>query len=210
MIPTSGGDLLRTYLPLLAAFLLGSIPFGFLIARARGIDLRKFGSGNIGATNAMRAVGKPLGILVFLLDAAKGFAPTFICLHGHFGLAADVEWAVAAGIAAVLGHSFTPWLGFKGGKGVATGCGVWMALSWPAALATIAVFGLALAATRYVALAAVAASFSLPLVLRMLRIEPEWLIPAAAAMAALVAFRHKGNFVRMAAGVEPKAGGSKA
>ena len=193
---------------LLAAYLLGSIPFGLLIARAKGIDLRKFGSGNIGATNAMRAVGKPLGILVFLLDAAKGFAPAFACLKGLHGLPTGAGWALAAGASAVIGHSFPVWLGFKGGKGVATGCGVWLALSWPAALAALAVFGLALAATRYVALASVAAAFSLPVALKLLGIE-DWLVLAAAAMAVLVAARHKSNFVRMAAGVEPKAGGSK-
>ncbi len=205
-----GGDLLRTYLPLLGAYLLGSIPFGLLIARAKGIDLRTFGSGNIGATNAMRAVGKPLGILVFLLDAAKGFAPTFVCLKGWGGLPHGPGWAVVAGTVAVLGHCFPVWLGFRtSGKGVATGCGVWLALSWPAALVTIAVFGLTLAATRYVALASVAASCSLPLTLKVAGAEPEWLILAAGAMAGLVTFRHKANFVRMAAGVEPKAGGSK-
>ena len=194
---------------LLAAYLLGAVPFGLLIARTKGIDLRKFGSGNIGATNAMRAVGRPLGLLVFLLDAAKGFAPTWACLHGVQGLPQGADWALGAGAAAVLGHSFPVWLGFKGGKGVATGCGVWMALDWRAALVVLAVFALALAATRYVALASVAAAGALPLALRGLRAEPAWLVPAAAAMAALVALRHKPNFVRMAAGVEPKVGGPK-
>ncbi len=190
------------------AYLLGAVPFGLLIARTRGIDLRKFGSGNIGATNAMRAVGKPLGILVFLLDAAKGFLPAWAFRQGWMGLPSGAGWALAGGVAAVLGHSFPLWLGFKGGKGVATGCGVWLALSWIAALATLGVFALALAATRYVALASVTAAFSLPLALTLLGAE-DWLVVSAAAMAFLIAVRHRGNFVRMAAGVEPKAGGTK-
>ena len=189
---------------LLGAYLLGAVPFGLLVARAKGIDLRKFGSGNIGATNAMRAVGKPLGILVFVLDAAKGFAPAWFLRSEGTG------WALGAGCAAVLGHTFPPWPGFhfRGGKGVATGCGVWMALNWVAALVAIAAFALSLAATRYVALASVAASFSLPVALKLLGAEDR-LVLAAAAMALLIAVLHKPNFVRMAAGVEPKTGGSR-
>ena len=194
---------------LLAAYLLGAIPFGLLIARTKGIDLRKFGSGNIGATNAMRAVGKPLGTLVFVLDAAKGFLPAWAFLKGWRGLPPETGWALAAGTAAVLGHSFPVWLGFRtGGKGVATGCGVWMALDWRAGLAAMGIFALALAATRYVALASVLAAFSLPLALKLLGAQ-DWLVMASAAMAALIFVRHRGNFVRMAAGVEPKAGGPR-
>ena len=177
----------------LLAYLLGAIPFGLLVARSRGIDLRKVGSGNIGATNAMRAVGRPLGILVFLLDAAKGFLPAWAFLHGWGGLPHDTAWALAAGAAAVVGHTFP----------------VWLALNWPAVLVSVAVFALALAATRYVALASVASAFSLPLALKGLGARPEWLIVAAAAMASLIAIRHRGNFVRMAAGVEPKTGGGR-
>ena len=186
---------------LLGAYLLGSIPFGFLIAKAKGIDLRTFGSGNIGATNAMRAVGKPLGLLVFLLDAAKGFAPAWFCRP-------DAAWALGAGAAAMLGHTFPVWLKFKGGKGVATGLGVWLAVAPLPCVAVLVTFVLVLKATRYVSLAAVLASFSLPLALRALRVEPEWLTVAALAMAALIAVLHRANFVRIAAGVEPRAGGA--
>ena len=183
---------------LAGAYLLGSIPFGFLVARAKGIDLRTFGSGNIGATNAMRAVGKPLGILVFLLDAAKGFAPAWLAGAGP-------RWALGMGAASMLGHTFPVWLGFKGGKGVATGCGVWLAVAPAACGASLLTFLLALKVTRYVSLSAVLACFSLPVALKALR-EPEWLVVAALAMAALIAILHRANFVRIAAGVEPRSG----
>ena len=185
------------------AYFLGSIPFGFLIAKARGNDLRTFGSGNIGATNAMRAVGKPLGLLVFLLDAAKGFAPAWYARS-------DAAWALGLGAAAMLGHTFPVWLKFKGGKGVATGCGVWLALSPLACAATLLTFVLSLKATRYVSLSAVLAAFSLPLALKALKAEPDWLAMAALAMAVLIAILHRGNFVRIAAGVEPRTGGVQA
>lgn len=187
---------------LLASYLAGSIPFGFLIARFRGVDLRKIGSGNIGATNAMRALGKPLGILVFVLDAGKGFLPAWLALPLGTG------WALAAGTAAVLGHNFPVWLRFRGGKGVATGCGVWLALSPLACLGALLTFALALAVTRYVSLASILGACAVPLSLAALRRDPEWLVMAAAGMAALIALRHRANLVRIAAGVEPRIGNS--
>lgn len=188
---------------LVPAYFLGSIPFGFLVAKSKGIDLRRFGSGNIGATNSMRAVGKPLGLLVFLLDAAKGFAPAWYARQ-------DAAWALGLGAAAMLGHTFPVWLAFKGGKGVATACGVWLALAPLAVAVALLTFGLALKVTRYVSLSAVLACFSLPLALSAFQREPEWLMMAALAMAGLIAVLHRGNFVRIAAGVEPRAGEAKA
>ncbi len=195
---------------ILAAYLLGSIPFGLLVARSRGIDLRAFGSGNIGATNAMRALGKPLGVSVFALDALKGFCPAWAALHSWVPLCPrGPAWALGMGLAAVLGHSFPVWLGFKGGKGVATGCGVWLAVAPLACLAAVATFALTLAVTRYVSLASTLAALSLPLALRALGVEPSWLFGWALGMASLVALRHRSNFVRMAAGVEPRIGGAR-
>ena len=107
----------------------------------------------------------------------------------------------------MLGHTFPLWLKFKGGKGVATGCGVWLAVAPLPCVAALATFLLVLKVTRYVSLSAVLAAFSLPLALRALRAEPEWLFMAALAMAALIAVLHRSNFVRIAAGVEPRAGG---
>ena len=194
-------------LALLAAYLLGSIPFGFVLARMRGIDLRAVGSGNIGATNAMRALGKPAGFAVFGLDALKGFLPAWAALHAWPQVPSGPAWALGLGVTAVLGHTFPVWLKFKGGKGVATGCGVWLAAAPLAGLAALVTFGLALAATRVVSLASTLAAFTLPLAIRLLGIQPAWLAAWALGMAALVALRHRPNFVRMAAGVEPRIGG---
>lgn len=193
-------------LALAAAYLLGSVPFGFLLAKSRGIDLRTVGSGNIGATNAMRALGKPMGLLVFVLDAAKGALPAWAALavwHRHEG------WALALGAAAVIGHSFPVWLGFKGGKGVATACGTWLAIAPLPCLATLGVFALALAATRYVSLSSVLAACALPLALKAEGSRPGWLVMGAVAMAALIVLRHRPNLVRIAAGVEPRVGAAK-
>ena len=187
------------------AYLLGSIPFGFLIARMRGIDLRTFGSGNIGATNAMRALGKPLGIGVLLLDVGKGFLPVFLAQRPT-----DLALPLGCGVAAVIGHTFPLWLGFKGGKGVATGLGVWLALDPVAGLAAIAAFELALVATRYVSLASILGAFAMPVALKV-QGRQDVLTACALGMAVLIALKHRGNLVRIAAGVEPRVGaGGKA
>ena len=117
---------MRPELVCLLAFLVGAIPFGLLIGKLKGIDLREKGSGNIGATNAMRQLGKPLGALVFVLDALKGGLPVFLAHR----LALSPEWVVGAGFAAVFGHIYSPFVRFKGGKGVATALGVLLGLDW--------------------------------------------------------------------------------
>jgi acyl phosphate:glycerol-3-phosphate acyltransferase len=154
------------------AFLAGSIPFGYLIGRVNGIDIRTHGSGNIGATNLGRALGKRFFFGCFFLDLTKGLMPTLLAGHfmGTLGTMRvetnDALWWLAVMIAAVLGHMFTPWLGFKGGKGVATGLGAMIgimpAMSLPAAGALI-VFLMVLSLWRYVSLASTAAAASLPL-----------------------------------------------
>ncbi len=132
----------------LGAYLLGSIPFGFLMAKAKGVDIRSVGSGNIGATNAMRVLGKPAGIIVLLMDALKGFGACLLAIifYNHYfyqfsGLHSTSDsiplpsqegmehFAIIAGIFAVLGHNYTCWLKFKGGKGIATTAGVFLALA---------------------------------------------------------------------------------
>ena len=153
---------MRLWLPILAiAYLLGSIPFGYLLVRIlRKEDIRATGSGNIGATNVARSGAKGLGILTLLLDLLKGFAAVKIAAHfapGAPGFPSDL--AVAAGIAAVLGHIFPIWLRFKGGKGVATGLGVDLALAPLAALCSLGVFIVVFAITRYVSLASILAAF---------------------------------------------------
>ena len=153
-----------------AAYLLGSIPFGFIVAKAKGIDIRAVGSGNIGATNAMRVLGKPAGIFVLLLDAAKGYAAVFVLplvavnLLGATHTSDDELYrsCVIAGIFAVLGHNYTCWLKFKGGKGIATTAGVYLSLAPWALLVALGVFILALLLTRYVSVASMSGAVALP------------------------------------------------
>ena len=169
----------------LLAFLLGSIPFGLFIARLKGIDIRQHGSGNIGATNVLRVVGKKYGITCLLLDALKGFIPVAIALNlvqiegrkvgvplpGLDDLALHLPAAkqltgqlihVLTGLAAILGHNYSPWVGFKGGKGIATSAGVLLALMPAAVLLLIGVWLLVFTATRYVSVASIAAAAALP------------------------------------------------
>ena len=143
------------------AYLLGSIPFGYLLVRVfRKEDIRQQGSGNIGATNVARSGAKGLGLLTLLLDLGKAFAGVMIARQiapGNFDL------AVAAAVAAVLGHVFPVWLGFRGGKGVASALGVFLALAWPVGLGIVMVFAAVFALTRYVSLASIVAAATVPL-----------------------------------------------
>lgn len=210
------------------AFLAGSIPFGFLIARAKGLDIRAHGSGNIGATNVGRVLGKKFGILCFVLDFIKGFAPTF-ATGLVLGTAqaptsaplGDIALWLAAMSAAMLGHIFTPWLGFKGGKGVATGfgaiMGVWPVLTLPA-LGAFAVWYAVLKLSRYMSVASCTAAASLPLWVALGGLiaphagaaKAAWAVwpyfAVGSVLAALVVFMHRGNLARLRAGTEPKMG----
>lgn len=184
-------------------YLLGSIPFGVVITRALGLgDLRRIGSGNIGATNVLRTGSKGAAAATFLLDAAKGGVAV---LAARAALAEDA--AQAAGLAAFLGHLFPVWLGFRGGKGVATLLGLLLALAWPAGLAACATWLAAAAALRISSVAGMAAAVSGPLWL--------WLAGAAQAaalgalMAALVVWRHRANIARLRAGTEPRIGAGR-
>jgi glycerol-3-phosphate acyltransferase PlsY len=196
-------DPLTALLIALGAFLLGSIPAGYLVARAKGIDIRQHGSGNIGATNVFRTLGKPLGILVFFLDALKGFAAVWLAMR--FGGASD--WpGIAAAVAVIAGHNYTPWLGFKGGKGIATSAGVLVALMPWAVLAIALVWFAVFFATRYVSLASISAADALPVAVGAL-----WfygcggngpLLGFSALIAALAIWRHRSNIERLMAGTE--------
>lgn len=180
-------------------YLLGSIPFGLLITRAAGLgDVRKIGSGNIGATNVLRTGNKKLAALTLLLDALKGAVAVLIA--ARWGL----EPGIAAGIGAFLGHLFPAWLGFKGGKGVATYLGVLIAFAWQGALA-FAVAWLAVAfLSRYSSLAALVAAVVSPVALYLLGL-PAY-AAAVAAMSALVFIKHRANISRLLAGTESKIG----
>ena len=216
----------------LAAFACGSIPFGPIVARARGVDLRKVGSGNIGATNVSRALGWRWGVLVYVLDALKGAAPVLAAgaWAGTLGrdpaevARADMWWWLMLPIAAVLGHMFSPFVGFKGGKGVATGSGAMLAvypvLTGPL-LVAIGLWALLLGATRYMSIASMAAAVSIPLTVAAAAIlrtgdgTPDGELPVAhampaiavtAAVALLVVLKHRGNIERLLAGTENRLG----
>jgi glycerol-3-phosphate acyltransferase PlsY len=205
---------------IVAGYLCGSIPFGLLIGLARGVDIRTAGSGNIGATNAARVLGRKWGMVCFALDVAKGFAPVFIAglLHGVVGdpavdAAAGWSW-VAVAIAAVLGHMFPVWLKFKGGKGVATGfgvmLGVWPLLAYPVFVALV-VWIVLFKTTRYVSLASMVAAVMMPLAVLAIALcrgadltqRTPFLI-VTGLMAVLVIVRHRANITRLIAGNESR------
>jgi glycerol-3-phosphate acyltransferase PlsY len=196
------------------AFLLGSIPTGYLVGRSRGIDIRKSGSGNIGATNVFRTLGKGPGIFVFVCDALKGLAAVLLsrALLGSAWLPDPAGFSpatagITAGIAAILGHNFTPWLGFKGGKGIATSAGVLLGLMPMAMLGALAAWLILFRTTRYVSVASMAAAVSLPLTTGALvlfgGLDPALLWFSVAA-AALAIWRHRSNIARLRAGTESR------
>ncbi len=185
----------------LGAYLLGSVPFGLVITRALGLgDLRQIGSGNIGATNVLRTGNKPAALATLLLDAGKGGIAVLLagCLTG----AGDA--AQLAGFAAFLGHLYPVWLGFKGGKGVATFLGTLLALAWPVGLAACATWLVAAFLGRISSLSALVAAASVPLWMWVLGYGP--MIVLGAVLAAMVIWRHKANISRILAGTEPKIG----
>lgn len=174
---------------ILIGYAVGSLPIGYLLAhRARGVDLRRVGSGNVGATNVYRTGGLAMAVAVMLADMGKGAAAVLLAGGGTA--------AVAAGVAAVVGHIYPVWLGFRGGKGVATASGVFGVLApWPTAIAAAA-FGVIVARTRLVSLGSIVAAVLLPVI--------EWSTPglrsvdiATTVVATLILFRHRGNLARL-------------
>jgi glycerol-3-phosphate acyltransferase PlsY len=197
-------DDLWTIVAYALGYLLGSIPFGLLLTRIAGLgDIRGIGSGNIGATNVLRTGRRGLAAATLVLDGLKGAAAVLIARV----LVYDQDIALFAGLVAVLGHLFPVWLGFKGGKGVATGLGVLLAAAWPVGLAACAVWLLVFAATRLSSLAALAAFASTPCAALIL--EDFGVVKLAFTIAVLVFVRHQGNIRRLLAGTEPRVGRSK-
>ena len=196
-----------------AAYLLGSIPTGFLVAKAKGIDIRKTGSGNIGATNAMRVLGKPAGIFVLLMDAAKGYLACVFCYLALFNSSLthhQIEnCIIIAGIFAVLGHNYTCWLKFKGGKGIATTAGVYLALAPWALLVALTVFILAILLTKYVSVGSIAAAIALPVTVWIMTPQNIFLGIVTTALGALAIYKHKPNIQRLMAGTENRLGQKK-
>lgn len=185
--------------PLLMGYLLGSIPFGLLLTRAAGLgDIRKVGSGNIGATNVLRAGGKRLAAATLLLDAAKGAIAVLLARYGEPGA------ALAAGAGAVLGHMFPVWLGFKGGKGGATVLGVFLALSWQVVAVGAALYLLIAAIFRYSSLATLLATATAAASAWWLAPRPVAIL--ATALVVLVWAKHHENIRRLLAGTESKIG----
>lgn len=203
----------------LAAYLLGSIPTGYLVARAKGVDIRTVGSGNIGATNVFRILGKPAGIFVLLMDALKGFAavalvmnfyhelndvlPKVFTVEGITNPQVIVGFGIVAGLFAVLGHNYTCWLHFKGGKGIATSAGVLTALVPWALLIILAVWIVLFALTRYVSVGSLASAAVLPFA-TWFTTQSILLTVVTSAMSALAIYKHKGNIQRLLAGTESR------
>jgi glycerol-3-phosphate acyltransferase PlsY len=186
-----------------AGYLLGSVSFAVLLVRlVAGRDIRAEGSGNAGATNVLRSHGKRLAAVVALLDIAKGAAAVFLVRL----VTADPRYAAAAGFAAILGHVFPVFYGFRGGKGVATAVGAFLVLAPAALLTCLGMFVLIVAATRYVSLGSVVAMVLLPPVAGLMFHAPRAVVVAAAATAVLILFKHLGNLKRLAAGRERKLG----
>lgn len=191
-----------------SAFLLGSIPFGFLIAKAKGIDIRKLGSGNIGATNVNRNLGKKAGAITLVLDVAKGYLAVSIASLLAKSAGLDIQTQdflrAAGGVAVVLGHCFSPWLRGKGGKGVATALGVFLGLAPYSTLITVICFIGIVKTTSKVALGSIISASILP-ILMFLDIPKDHVLLdsiAASLCAAIIILRHKDNISRMIRGNE--------
>ena len=195
----------------IAAYFLGSIPFGLLLTRAFGRgDVRKVGSGNIGATNVARAAGLLAGVFTLVLDVAKGAGAVLLSEK----LSNDsATWMMIAAFAVLLGHCFPVWLKFKGGKGVATAAGIFLVLSPLACLAAVILFVLVVVFWRYVSLGSVSAAAAMPLLIYLLW-EPRHAAPPAVtfgvvAIALLIVYKHRSNLRRLLEGAEPKFSFSK-
>jgi glycerol-3-phosphate acyltransferase PlsY len=208
-----------------AGYLSGSIPFGLLIARAKGVDIRQHGSGNIGATNVGRVLGKSAGALCFALDVIKGATPVLIAgaVMSMFDPAAvtsaRMAWWFAVGVSAIIGHMYPVWLRFRGGKGVATGFGALLAM-WPvtslAALGALVVWIVSVRLTALVGVSSCLAAISLPILIAaasaligdgepLRQLGAHWpAIAMASVMALMVIWRHRGNIRRTLDGVEPR------
>lgn len=197
----------------IAGYLLGAIPFGLVLARwFNGIDIREHGSRNIGFTNVLRVCGAKVGIPVLLLDILKGFVPVWIAQQWRLDF--SDWWVVAAGGAAMLGHTASVFIGFRGGKAVATGCGVFLGLKWEAVTIAGLVLIVVLAATRYMSLGSILAALTLATVLLVETFYfPAWapsrpILLLGLAAALLVIVRHHANIRRLLLGTENKLGGS--
>ncbi|MDP7396160.1 MAG: glycerol-3-phosphate 1-O-acyltransferase PlsY [Lentisphaeria bacterium] len=196
---------------LAACFIVGGVPFGFIIGKCHGVDIREHGSGNIGATNVLRTCGKPAGLLCFFLDALKGFGPVFAVMTYTDATALSIS-AVSG---TVCGHIWTPYLRFRGGKGIATSAGALLAIAWIPVVVGLVLWIIVVTATRYVSLGSILAALSLPitglLIGRGLPGEPlsTPIIVLLSLLAGVAIARHHSNIKRLLAGTENKLGQAK-
>lgn len=188
-------------LAIVAAYVIGSIPFALLVSRRHGVDVRRAGSGNVGATNVLRTVGIGPGVAVMLLDIAKGVVAALIAER----VASGSVVVACAGLAAIAGHVWPVWLRFHGGKGVATGAGVFGVLIPQAVIAGVAAFVVTVAITRYMSLGSVVGAMTIVAVAFAIGARPELAAAATSAMV-IVVFRHRANLGRLIAGTEPRLG----
>lgn len=199
------------------SYLIGSIPFSYIVARVvGGTDIREVGSGNVGATNVARSVGRTAGVLALLLDVLKGAVAVWFArtmterpawpwnIHGGSVLESQSFWIGVAALAAILGHMYPVWLRFHGGKGVATAGGIFLALSPIATGASAIVFLIVALLTRYISLGSIVAAASMPLFLRFLTHEPFWTIIFSIIIAVIIIVKHRRNIYRIAQGEERK------
>jgi len=180
-------------------YLLGAIPFGYLVSKCRGIDIRQHGSGNIGATNVFRILGRPWGVLVFALDVLKGVVAVQLAMGLY-----SANLGIVAGLGCFLGHCFPVWLGFKGGKGVAVGAGILIGLTpWTAVIGLI-IWGVTFQISRYVSLASILAAISLPVIVWLLQRQVDAIFWFTLVISLLAIWRHRTNIQRLLAGTESR------
>ncbi|HEV3272204.1 MAG TPA: glycerol-3-phosphate 1-O-acyltransferase PlsY [Candidatus Methylacidiphilales bacterium] len=190
-------------------YLVGSMPTGYLLGRLRGIDIRQHGSGNIGATNVWRVMGRNWGIVAFACDFLKGFLPLYLVRTFSFSFPGPGSWLVSlllvlGGLAAIVGHNYTPWLGFKGGKGIATSAGVLAALMPPVLAVALSLWIVAMLITRTVSIGSLLAAASLA-PLAWCFYPGEWIYFGLACLAGgLAVWRHRSNIQRLLAGTESR------
>lgn len=190
----------------LAAYLVGSVPFGLIITRkVKGVDIREHGSRNIGATNVFRVVGKKWGVTVLLLDALKGYAACV--LPAFFGQNLSVPFQLLLGVSAILGHSFPVWLRFRGGKGVATSLGVFLAIAWIPTIVAFGLWGIVLAVTHIISISSLAAAVIFPLMIIWCYVGTstlKFLLPISMFLAVFIFYTHRANIQRLRQGTEKK------
>lgn len=188
------------------AYLIGSIPFGLMVGKwTKGIDIREFGSRNIGATNVFRIVGKPWGILVFMMDALKGYWA--VKLNSVFGIFLPPLSLLVLGIAAILGHAFPLWLRFLGGKGVATSLGVFMAIAWKPTLISFGIWIVAFVISHIISVASLIAALCFPFTIYLVSRQTEnflWLFATSLVLAGLIFYTHRRNISRLLKGEEKR------